>query len=163
MSDRDFIHQKYGNRLRLRVCGICIENGHILLVRHKGLGEEGELWLPPGGEAEWDSSLPDNLKREFKEETGLEISVKDFLFVHEHLQAPLHAVELFFSVQRKGGHLHRGTDPELSSQEQIIQEVRFMNFDELNRMGMKKLHALFHGCSSMEELNNKAGYFKFEK
>ena len=133
------------------------------MIRHAGLGEAGELWLPPGGEAEWGSSLAENLKREFKEETGLEVTVGKFLFIHEHLQSPLHAVEIFFEVQRTGGSLVKGTDPELPVQQQIIKEVRFLDFVDFKSIGKKRLHARFHHCNSPKDLNNITGYFKFEK
>lgn len=163
MDERELIHRQYGNHLRLRVCGICIEKNKILMVRHAGLGEKGELWLPPGGGAEQGSSMGDNLRREFREETGLEVSVGKFLFIHEHLQAPLHAVELFFEVQVTGGRLKKGTDPELPSGQQIIREVRFLDFAEFKTIGKERLHARLRHCNSPEELNNIAGYFKFEK
>ena len=163
MKERDFIHQHYGNRLRLRVCGVCIEGNKILMIRHAGLGQAGEMWLPPGGEAEWGSSLTENLEREFREETGLKVSVGKFLFVHEHLQAPLHAVEIFFEVRKTGGSLVKGTDPELPDQQQIIKEVRFLDFAEFKSIGKERLHACFRHCHHPKELNKIAGYFKFEK
>jgi 8-oxo-dGTP diphosphatase len=43
------IHQQFGNKLRLRVSGICLEEDSILLVKHVGIGENKFLWAPPGG------------------------------------------------------------------------------------------------------------------
>ena len=31
----------YGNKLRLRVCGVCFKGDQILLVKHRNLGEKG--------------------------------------------------------------------------------------------------------------------------
>lgn len=163
MSQEDFVSQQFGNRLRLRVSGICTEGNRLLLVKHRGLGTLGELWLPPGGEVEWGQSVPENLKREFREETGLEIEVTDFLFVHEHLQNPLHAVELFFHVRRTGGVLKTGSDPELPRNRQLIQEVRYFSFPELKALGPERIHTMLQNHHSLEELNNAKGYFKFGK
>ena len=62
MSQQDFVSQQFGNRLRLRVSGICTEGNRLLLVKHRGLGALGELWIPPGGEVEWGQSVPENGK-----------------------------------------------------------------------------------------------------
>ena len=41
--------QLYGNRIRVRVCGVCIENGQILLVCHRPILGKNDYWCPPGG------------------------------------------------------------------------------------------------------------------
>lgn len=163
MSQNDFIAHNFGNRLRLRVCGICTEGNRLLLVKHRGLGPLGELWLPPGGEVEWGQSVPENLAREFREETGLQVDVKEFLFIHEHLKDPFHAVELFFKVQKTGGVLQTGTDPELPHNHQLIEEVRYFSFPELKALGSQRIHAMLQNLSSLDELHNAKGYFKFGK
>ena len=132
------------------------------MVRHKGLGEEGELWIPPGGGMEWGQSAPENLKREFLEETGLEVTIGDFLFVHEHQQGSLHSVELFFRAHLKGGSLTTGFDPEMLPHEQIITEVRFFHFSELQEVGHGKLHAIFRNYNSLDTLINAKGYFNLK-
>ena len=96
------ISKTFGNKTRIRVCGILIENDEILLVKHKGLGEKGYLWSPPGGEPRFSEDLESALKREFFEETGLLVEVESFLFLFEFIDVPLHAVELFFLVKKKG-------------------------------------------------------------
>ena len=58
------IVKHFGNRLRVRVNGILIENERILMVKHVGLGETGYLWAPPGGGIEFGTSAPQNLERE---------------------------------------------------------------------------------------------------
>lgn len=163
MDERKKIEELYGHKLRLRVCGICIEEEKILLVRHSGLGEEGELWIPPGGGMEWGQTAPENLVREFLEETGLQVKVGPFLFVHEHLKEPIHAVELFFQVYPIGGTLRTGLDPELPKQQQIIQEVRYFHFHELAEINPGRLHAIFNHYKSLEALNIASGYFNFGK
>lgn len=163
MSREDFVAHHFGNRLRLRVCGICTMGDRLLLVKHRGLGPLGELWIPPGGAVEWGQSVPKNLEREFREETGLEVKTGDFLFVHEHLQPPLHAVELFFTVRQTGGSLQTGVDPELPPDRQLIQEVRYFSFPELKALGAERLHAILQHHNSLEELKNAKGYFNFGK
>jgi 8-oxo-dGTP diphosphatase len=163
MKENSLLERYYGNRLRLRVCGICIEQDRILMVRHEGLGSAGELWIPPGGEVELGQTVPQSLEREFREETGLSIETGPLLFVHEHLQAPFHAVELFFKVSLKGGTLQTGFDPELPDGQQIIKEVRFFTYTQLKSLGNERLHAMVGQFNSLEELINASGYFKFGK
>lgn len=157
------IAELYGNRLRLRVCGFCFAGDSLLLVRHRGLGEAGQLWAPPGGGAEFGLSIEESLKKEFVEETGLQIAVRDFLFAFEYLSPPLHTVELFFEVEQTGGKLQPGYDPEMPPANQIIEEVRFVSFRELRNFAPGTLHHLLKDISSREDLVRRSGLFKFEK
>ena len=100
----------YGNKVRLRVCGLCWQGDSLLLVKHK-MGDKG-LWAPPGGGIEYGESVDYALKREFLEETGLKIAVNKFLFGCEFIKKPLHAVELFFDVEKVAGVLRGGYDRE---------------------------------------------------
>ena len=74
----------YGNRLRVRVCGICIRNDQLLLVNHRGL-VEGDFWSFPGGGMQFGETAKECLTREFMEETGLTVEVGDFLFTCEFI------------------------------------------------------------------------------
>jgi 8-oxo-dGTP diphosphatase len=156
------IIKKFGNRLRVRVSGILVEEERILLVRHKSLGRHGILWAPPGGGMKFGLSAGDNLTREFREETGLEIAVSNFLFVHEFLQPPLHAIELFFVVSRTGGTLLTGTDPEMAGEEQIIETVEFISFRDLADIERMQLHQVLRDVTSYNDLIRKSGYVKIE-
>lgn len=155
------ISSTYGNKVRVRVCGVLIKNESILLVKHKGLGKENELWIPPGGGVEFLESAEQALVREFKEETGLDVTVNKFLFCNEHIGAPLHAIELFFEVSKVGGTLMKGSDPEHESAEQIITEVKFVTFKEIEVINKDKLHSCLKNLSDVESLLNMRGYFKF--
>lgn len=57
--------------------GICEHNGKILLlkIRSKSSHDAG-LWEIPGGKVKKGEFFDDALKREYKEETGLDIEVK---------------------------------------------------------------------------------------
>jgi 8-oxo-dGTP diphosphatase len=152
------VHEIYGNRIRLRACGICIENNQLLLVNHRGLSE-GAFWAPPGGGVQLNETATDCLAREFLEETGLIVEVCDFLFASEFIRGPLHAVELFFSVKRIGGSLTRGKDPETAGN-QIIEEVKFMNWAEIDSINNKNLHGIFGIPQKAANIIDLKGYFK---
>jgi 8-oxo-dGTP diphosphatase len=155
----EIIHS-FGNKLRIRVCGICIENNKILLVKHHSLGKGGILWAPPGGGIVFGETAEEALKREFIEETGLTISAEKFLCVNEYLTPPLHAIELFFLVKKIDGMLQTGVDPELHSDKQIITEVKWLSFEELNALPLETIHSILHGMDGPDQLLKQKGYFK---
>ena len=160
-STTERINKIYGYKLRIRVCGILVEDDRILLVHHKSLGKNGSLWAPPGGGMEYGEAAQSAIQREFLEETGLEIEVKRFLFVHEYLDPPLHGIELFFLVKRVGGKLKLGKDPEMTNDSQIITKLGFFDFRGLKRKDPDVLHYVLQSVNNLDELINLVGYFKF--
>lgn len=160
---REKIFEQYGNKLRIRVCGLCIEDEKILLVNHHSLNISGDFWAPPGGGMDFGQSAEDNLKREFLEETGLVVEIEKFLFVHEYLNPPLHAIELLFKVKRTSGNLKIGYDPELGKNTQIIKNIRFIPFHEIIELGKNKLHQMFFNVHKISEIAELKGYVLWKK
>lgn len=155
----DTIQSAFGHRLRVRVCGLCFSGEDLLLIRHRGLGQRGYLYAPPGGEMHYGERAEAALVREFAEETGLQVQVREFLFVYEFQALPLHALELFFSVEAVGGALRRGHDPELVDNEQLIEAVRYMSPEAVRQEPSEALHAMIGRCARPKELLSKRGYF----
>ncbi len=153
------VREIFGDKLRLRVSGICIENDKILMVKHQYIGKKDYLWAPPGGGLIFGESAEDTLKREFLEETGLEINVIRFLFVNEFLDPPLHAVELFFEVAIVGGILIKGEDPEMGNENQIIQEVGFLSVEDIKEEKPLNLHSRIREIQNLEHILTQKGYF----
>ncbi|HEY8511397.1 MAG TPA: NUDIX domain-containing protein [Cyclobacteriaceae bacterium] len=149
----------YGNRVRVRACGICWHGDSVLVVNHVGL-TEGDFWAPPGGGVEFGSTVPETIEREFREETGLQVQTGRFLCVFEYLNTPLHAIELFFEVEQRDGTLRKGIDPELPPDKQIITAARFMSFEELGKVKASEKHGIFRIFSTPESLKTAYGYWK---
>lgn len=158
MSQETEIVAQFGHRLRMRVSGICLLEGRILLVKHRYLGQNGYLWAPPGGGMQYGQSAAENLQREFEEETGLQIRVGNFLFVNEFLAPPLHAVELFFEVSLLGGVLKKGIDPEMPADKQIIEEAAYWNEADLRHENPRNLHQVFRNIDKLSLILKKNGY-----
>ncbi len=148
----------YGNRLRLRACGICIKDNSILMVNHRGISKEN-FWAPPGGGIQFGEGAADCLHREFKEETGLLVEVKNFLFACEFIKTPLHAIELFFEVSSPNGSVKVGSDPEPGSPK-IISEVRFLTWNEINALHPSEVHGIFKSLHDPSEIIGQRGFFK---
>lgn len=155
---REEVARLYGNRLRIRVCGVCIQHNKILLLSHRGIGNTDVFWCPPGGGVQFEESTLEALQREFVEETGLEVEVENLLFVNEFIQSPLHALELFFEVKIVGGSPHLGSDPEMTDANQIIQEMKWMTFDEIKKYPKNEVHAMFSYCESLDDIYALKGY-----
>ncbi|MEM7299302.1 MAG: NUDIX hydrolase, partial [Bacteroidota bacterium] len=116
----------FTNRVRVRVCGLLIQEGKVLLLKHDTIGSSGYLWSPPGGGVEFGESAHETLIKEFKEETNLTIEVGEYLFTNEFIGTKHHAIELFFHVHLVSGDLKLGFDPELPLDKQILTEARFI-------------------------------------
>ncbi|WP_187264698.1 NUDIX domain-containing protein [Pontibacter beigongshangensis] len=149
----------YADKLRVRVCGICIQENKLLLVRHQSTVQNKAFWSPPGGGLSYGETVEQCLVREFEEETGLQVQVKRFLFVNEFLQEPLHALELFFEVTMVGGELIKGTDPESAIEQQLIEEVTFLNREEINDIPVQDKHRILRYLFSLDDLLGLPHYF----
>ena len=147
--------EAFGNKIRLRVCGLCFQHDKVLLVNHQGLYNR-DFWAPPGGGVEFGESLESALKREFLEECGVVVEMAKFLFICQFIREPLHAVELFYEVKIKGTPT-TGSDPELPHK--IIHEVRFLEFNEVSALEPNSIHGIFHRVASPSDLINLTGIF----
>lgn len=124
----------YKGRLRVRVCGILLQEDEILLVHMQSPANQKLIWMPPGGGLEFGERLENCLKREFREETGLEVEVQDHLFVNEFINPPIHAIELYYRVEQVGGSLKLGSDPEHGRQDQLLHEVAWIPLSSLSAL-----------------------------
>ena len=159
----DVVRTTFGGRLRVRVCGLCFSGDDLLLIRHHGLGEAGYLYAPPGGEVHFNERTEDALIREYQEETGLHIRVRDFLFLYEYRAAPLHALEIFFSVDVVGGELCAGLDPEIDRNSQLIRQVAFMSPSAIDQVPAGSLHGMLVRYRPAKVLLSQRGYFEFDE
>jgi 8-oxo-dGTP diphosphatase len=149
--------EKFGNRIRVRVCGLCYEGDNLLLINHKKLYDH-DFWAPPGGGIEFGESVENALKREFLEECQLSITVGKFLFACEFLNPPLHAVELFFAVEAVG-QPKLGHDPELGS-DQMLHELRLWSPAELLKLDANHRHGIFKITAEPSGIRQLHGFYR---
>jgi ADP-ribose pyrophosphatase YjhB (NUDIX family) len=148
----------YGNRLRVRACGVCVKDDAILLVNHRGISP-ADFWSPPGGGIQFGEGAVDCLNREFKEEVGVSIETGKFLFACEFIRHPLHAIELFFEILPFTDQLQVGSDPEKGSPA-IIRAVRFMPWSEIEKLPSNQCHGIFKHLDHPSKITALRGYFK---
>ena len=119
---------------RLRVATVVaeIETERVLLVAHQ-FHNQALAWLLPGGGVELGETLVEAAKREIHEETGLEAEIERLLFWREFFDWR-YTLELIFLARPTGGALRVGCDPEFDSDDQVIQDVKWFNVDELSEL-----------------------------
>ena len=149
----------YGNRLRARVSGLCWLGDSLLMIRHRSM-KKGSFWAPPGGGIDFGESAESALEKEFLEETGLVIKTGRLQFACEFIDRPLHSIELLFETKVIGGELAIGSDPEMAPEDQIIAEVRYMPFQEINSLSPIERHGIFEHFQQPDALKTAYGYFK---
>jgi len=64
---------------RITTAGICFLDNKILIGKRIDKGSIANKWEFPGGKNRWGESISDTLKREFKEELGVDVDVKEEL------------------------------------------------------------------------------------
>ncbi|MDP6039659.1 MAG: NUDIX hydrolase [Candidatus Latescibacteria bacterium] len=116
---------------KVRVTGILIEDGEILLVEQ--LVTNLCRWSLPGGTLEFGESIEAGLKREMVEETGLGVDVERLLYVCDRLYDDTHVVHMTFEIKRVDGTLIVGEEPE--SDANPITDVAMVPLDDLETYG----------------------------
>jgi 8-oxo-dGTP diphosphatase len=145
----------YGNKVRVRACGICWHDDKLLMVNHSGITPTN-FWAPPGGGVEFGQSIEEAIKKEFLEETGFHVAPGDFLFGCEYIEHPIHSIELFYSIAETEGKLRKGYDPEI----QIIKNVKFLSATEILELPTRELHGIFRFVKAPGDLRALRGFFR---
>jgi 8-oxo-dGTP diphosphatase len=87
-------------RHSVSVSGVITDgHGHALLVQRR----DNQHWEPPGGVLELDESIEDGLRREVREETGLDIEPDALSGIYKNMNRGI--VALVFRCKVTGGQL----------------------------------------------------------
>jgi len=121
--------------VRLAVRAILMHAGKLLVVNAYPDGKS-DLMCAPGGGVERGASLPDNLKREVFEETGLEITVGAPCLVNEFHDPDrgFHQVDVYFRCSVQGSAV---MDPGWQDVDAIVNDRRWVTRDELSQLRYK--------------------------
>lgn len=127
----------------VRAASILMENGRICLV--KQAVTDTRHWALPGGKLELGEKLSECIAREFKEETGLDVQVRELLYVTDRIVSDpySHLVHMSFLVDRLGDRTlpleWKHTDPYPSSSSGVIREIKMVPVDELDEYGFSSV------------------------
>ncbi|WP_425037752.1 NUDIX domain-containing protein [Primorskyibacter sp. S187A] len=122
--------------MRLAVRAVIVVDGRLLLV-NAWPGQQSDLWCAPGGGVEPHASLPDNLAREVREETGLHVAVEAPCLVNE-FHAPekaFHQVEVFFRCRILEGQ----TSQTWEDPEGIVNRFCWVTLEEAQALHLRPL------------------------
>lgn len=80
------------------------DDGRILLTKRNKEPLRG-YWVLPGGGIKFGERIEDALKREIKEETGLNIDIRDFITHYEIInkKSKVHRIIFYYKSKSKGG------------------------------------------------------------
>jgi mutator protein MutT len=119
------------DRLIVRPTGVLIKDKKILIVKQDVT--ETRHWALPGGKLEFGETIEQCLIREIKEETGLDISVKELLYVTDRFYRNTHIVHLLFLIKKISGKLRAGKELKLETEK--IKELTMASVDRLQDYG----------------------------
>ena len=124
--------REYPERPILAVGAVVVSRGRALLVRRGNDPAKG-LWSIPGGKVELGETIHDAVRREIKEETGLDIKVGRRLRILQRIfrddsgRVRYHYVLIDFCAVPIGGTLSASSD---------AADVRFFTARGLQRLGL---------------------------
>jgi len=111
------------------VVAAIIKNGNKLLLTKETLESGRERWIFPGGGVNFEETLEEAVKREIKEELGMEIKVEKLLGFKEAIfpKVNYHTIIFFFLAKPLG---------ELSIKEKKILDARYFDFKEVENLDL---------------------------
>lgn len=107
------------------VAGLIFDQGRLLVCQRNSRGSFALKWEFPGGKLEQGEGHKGALRRELKEELGIEAGRLSELFRHEHLYPKIARVNLrFFRVEDYSGELKN----------LVFQQIKWVRIKELMQM-----------------------------
>ena len=126
--------REFPDRPIVGVGGVVVQDGRALIVKRAHEPRKGE-WSLPGGIVELGETLVEAVRREIKEETGLEVEVGEVVEVFDRVhrldgRIQYHFVIVDYLCRPTGGTLCAADDAE---------DAAWVTSDEIDRYGINEL------------------------
>lgn len=121
--------------MKIRPTGILINDNKILLLDQNVNSKR--KWSLPGGSLENGETIEDCLKREMREETGLDVKIIKLLYVNDFFRNNTYVLHITFLVEKIGGSLGKTTD--IDTEE--IRNVKMVPIEDLEKIGFNTTFA----------------------
>jgi 8-oxo-dGTP diphosphatase len=79
------------------------KNELLMVLRAKDSGIEPGTWMIPGGKVDFNEKMEDTVKREIKEEIGVDLDVVEAIKTNDHILPDQHWVTTTFLCRIKSG------------------------------------------------------------
>ena len=114
-------------KINVRVSGIVVHEGKVVVVRHRN-AMHGDYYLLPGGGLEIDETIEECAVREVKEECGFDVKVKSLAYYEDVVSKDDHTLHLIFWCEKSGG------KSEILDPDNKVKEILFVNKKELSNL-----------------------------
>lgn len=115
---------------QLRVAAVIAADERILLVEHRKHGQR--YWVLPGGRLQGHETLEAALRRELREELGLEARVERLVIVCETVAPDRHVVNLIFQAE-----IGESFEPRLDAADPVLAGWQWVRADQLPRLDFR--------------------------
>ena len=115
---------------QLRLAAMIVRQNQILLLQHRKRGQR--YWVLPGGRLEGRESIDTALRRELKEELGLDVRAGPLVIVCETLAPDRHVVNLIFQAE-----IGEGAEPTLDPRDPVLAGWQWVSVDQLPRLDFR--------------------------
>ena len=141
----------------IRVSGVMIDDGSILIIKQKTLGRE---WYLPGGTLEAGETLAECVEREVFEETGFTVKAKMLISVADTDFKDPPLVHILFAVEKVSGSIK---DVSLIKDKNPITDIRLVDIGELSDYGFsyKFIETLKNGFKDAPSYAGRDPLFDF--
>jgi 8-oxo-dGTP diphosphatase len=127
--------------LQSSIAGIAWDRGKFFIAQRTSGGDMGDKWEFPGGKVDGAESDQEALRREYRDEFGVEVSVGEFLgsALFEHRGAPcqVRAYRVFFAAPASAFVLTEHTQWRWAS----LEEIERLDFVDSDRRLLPALRA----------------------